>query len=158
MSAATATSGDRCNPAAAAKAFPNLSKLIDYLGSLDRRADLTVLTKLLHEVTITRADILPACIFGTGGYRRNTIAESEWFELPRALLEERALHADPRSCGRELRVPRDRRDGHGNPVQPDPFWPHLPGGDDHDAAGVRVARPKMPTFTKLRTCRRRGTT
>ena len=80
-STASATTTDRCCPAAAAGAFPKLARLITYLGSLDGRADLQVLTGLLNEVRITRADILPACIFGTGGYRRNTIAESKWFEL-----------------------------------------------------------------------------
>ncbi len=80
-SAASPSTTDRCCPSAAAGAFPKLAKLITYLGSLNGRADLRVLTGLLDEVRITRADILPACIFGTGGYRRNTIAESKWFEL-----------------------------------------------------------------------------
>lgn len=81
MSATASPATDRCRPEAASKAFPKLAKLIGYLGSLSSRADLSVLTGLLSEVNITRQDILPACIFGTGGYRRNTIAESPWFEL-----------------------------------------------------------------------------
>jgi cysteine dioxygenase len=75
MSATT----DRCSAAAAA--FPKLSKLIAYLDSLSARADLDTLSKLLTDLSITRADILPACTFGVSGYRRNTIAESPWFEL-----------------------------------------------------------------------------
>jgi cysteine dioxygenase len=74
-------SSDPCCAAAASKAFPKLSRLISYLDSLTSRADLAVLTNLLREAQIDRHDILPACIFGTGGYRRNTIAASPWFEL-----------------------------------------------------------------------------
>jgi cysteine dioxygenase len=69
---------DRCS---AAQAFPKLAKLIGYLDALSGRADLSVLTGLLKDAAITRQDILPACIFGTGGYRRNTISESPWYEL-----------------------------------------------------------------------------
>lgn len=64
-----------------AEAFPKLAPLIGYLDSLTARADLDVLQRLLGEVQITREDIKPAVIFGTGGYRRNTISESPWYEL-----------------------------------------------------------------------------
>jgi cysteine dioxygenase len=30
---------------------------------------------------VTRADLLPACVFGTKGYRRNTISDGKWYEL-----------------------------------------------------------------------------
>lgn len=73
---------DRCSPSAPpAQMFPKLAKLIGYLDTLNGRADLNVLTRLLQEVTITRADILPACIFGTGAYKRNTISASPSYEL-----------------------------------------------------------------------------
>jgi cysteine dioxygenase len=72
---------DRCSGPAAMAAFPKLAPLISYLDSLSARADLSVLTRLLQDVAITRADILPACTFGVSGYRRNTIAESPWYEL-----------------------------------------------------------------------------
>lgn len=65
----------------AAKAFPKLGPLIEYLMSLGHRADLGVLSRLLAQTNVTRADIEPACCFGTRGYKRNTIAESPWFEL-----------------------------------------------------------------------------
>ena len=67
---------DRCT-----QSFPKLARLIGYLDSLKERADLAVLSRLLGEVSITRADIQSAVIFGTGGYRRNTISESPWYEL-----------------------------------------------------------------------------
>lgn len=65
----------------AAKAFPKLGALIEYLMSLGARADLGVLSKMLAQTAITRTDIAPACCFGARGYKRNTIAESPWFEL-----------------------------------------------------------------------------
>lgn len=72
----------RCTPGEGlAQTFPKLAKLIGYLDSLSGRADLNVLTRLLGDVNITRADILPACIFGTGAYKRNTISESSSYEL-----------------------------------------------------------------------------
>lgn len=61
--------------------FPKLAAVIDYLDSLKGRADLSVLTKLLNELRITRGDIAPACIFGTRGYKRNTISRTECYEL-----------------------------------------------------------------------------
>ena len=64
-----------------AAAFPKLAELIGYLGSLEGRADLEVLSRLLTELDIGRADIEPACVFGARGYRRNTISSSPWYEL-----------------------------------------------------------------------------
>lgn len=55
--------------------------LIGYLESLRARADLGILSKLLGEVRVSRADLMPACTFGVRGYRRNTIARTDWFEL-----------------------------------------------------------------------------
>lgn len=61
--------------------FPKLFELIDYLDSLESRADLVILERLLTETDITRADISSACIFGAKTYRRNRISESPWYEL-----------------------------------------------------------------------------
>ena len=60
---------------------PKLASLISYLDSLDERADLAVLSQLLSKLELTRNDIAPACVFGAGGYRRNTIRKTAWFEL-----------------------------------------------------------------------------
>lgn len=61
--------------------FPKLAPLVSYLDSLDGRADLAVLDRLLHELDVTRADIAGACQFGQKGYKRNTIKRTEWYEL-----------------------------------------------------------------------------
>lgn len=61
--------------------YPALAELIAYLRSLTGRADLKVLHRLLNNLRITRRDIEPACAFGVRGYRRNTIARSDHFEL-----------------------------------------------------------------------------
>ena len=63
------------------KAFPKLADLIEYLESLEGRADLAVLSRLLETTALCAADIAPVCIFGERGYKRNTIARSEHFEL-----------------------------------------------------------------------------
>lgn len=67
--------------APAACAYPALSELVGYLRSLNHRADLSELARLLREARVTRADIAPSCVFGVKGYRRNCIARSDWFEL-----------------------------------------------------------------------------
>lgn len=79
----TASSNISATPAVACprKAFPKLDELIGYLDSVKGRADLRVLSDLLGKTTVTRADIAPICQFGVGGYRRNTISRSEWYEL-----------------------------------------------------------------------------
>ncbi len=61
--------------------FPRLASLVEYLGTLSGRADLKVLERLLMEASVTRAEIEAAVTFGQKGYRRNTIAKTEWFEL-----------------------------------------------------------------------------
>lgn len=61
--------------------YPKLAKLIGYLESLRGRADLDKLAKLLSETNVTRADIGGACLFNPSGYKRNTVARTEWFEL-----------------------------------------------------------------------------
>lgn len=61
--------------------FPKLGALITYLDSLTSRADLGALTSLLQKVELSRCDIAPCCVFGTRGYKRNTITESSWYEL-----------------------------------------------------------------------------
>jgi cysteine dioxygenase len=60
---------------------PALTDLVGYLTGLRDRADLGVLAEQLRRLDITRHDIAPACVFGARGYRRNTIARGEWFEL-----------------------------------------------------------------------------
>lgn len=74
----TATAG--CT-APAAERFPPLADLIRYLDSLKSRADLNVLSRMLGQLQVTRRDIEPACVFGTKGYRRNTLARTDWYEL-----------------------------------------------------------------------------
>lgn len=74
------TDGEGCCQPPKAR-FPALAELIGYLESIRARADLAVLSKLLSQVKVTRADLQPVCTFGVRGYRRNTIARSEWFEL-----------------------------------------------------------------------------
>ncbi|GIW74221.1 MAG: hypothetical protein KatS3mg103_0743 [Phycisphaerales bacterium] len=60
---------------------PKLGRLVAYLQGLTARAELSTLERLLHELEIDRTDIAPACVFGTRGYRRNTIARGTWYEL-----------------------------------------------------------------------------
>ena len=61
--------------------FPKLADLIAYLDGLQGRADLGTLRDILTRLDISREDILPACVFGQKGYRRNTICRSDWYEL-----------------------------------------------------------------------------
>lgn len=63
------------------QAFPKLGRLIAYLDSLTGRADLAVLERLLGELDITDADLRPACRFKSERYQRNTIRQTEWYEL-----------------------------------------------------------------------------
>jgi cysteine dioxygenase len=60
---------------------PKLGGLIEYLESLSGRADLAVLSRLLTQTQITRADLKEVCAFNPHGYRRNTISSSPWYEL-----------------------------------------------------------------------------
>lgn len=70
-----------CCAGSAAERFPKLGKLLAYLDSLQDRADLTILSRLLRELDITRQDIEAACHFCDSGYQRNIIKESPWYEL-----------------------------------------------------------------------------
>lgn len=70
-----------------------LAPLIEYLDSLTGRADLATLQRLLSTANITRADIESSCIFGARGYKRNTIARSEHYEL--LALTWRSGHCTP---------------------------------------------------------------
>lgn len=67
--------------ASASQRFPRLAPLLNYLDSLSGRADLDVLSGMLSKLDITRADIDSACVFGTRGYKRNTISRTDWYEL-----------------------------------------------------------------------------
>jgi cysteine dioxygenase len=77
----------------AAAACPKLAPLIAYLDSLTGRADLATLHRLLSRAGITRADIEEACVFGARGYKRNTIARSDHYEL--LALTWRSGHCTP---------------------------------------------------------------
>ncbi len=68
-----------CTPPA--ERYPKLAELISYLDSLGTRVNLGVLDRLLSGLDVTRADIEPACIFGTKAYRRNTISRGDCYEL-----------------------------------------------------------------------------
>lgn len=68
-------------PSTTCEVPPKLTDLVGYLSALTGRADLGELERRLLALDITRRDISPACVFGTRGYRRNTIARGEWFEL-----------------------------------------------------------------------------
>ncbi len=70
-----------CCVEAPAQKFPKLAALIAYLDSLQSRADLPTLQRLLGEIRCIREDIKEKCIFGARGYKRNTISESPWYEL-----------------------------------------------------------------------------
>jgi cysteine dioxygenase len=58
-----------------------LHDLIDYLESLDRRADTQLLEKLLAETKADLSCLSPFMIFGESSYRRNLIKQGKWFEL-----------------------------------------------------------------------------
>ncbi len=75
------TKGPCTDGSAAAASFPKLAALIGYLDGLRGRADLGKLSALLADLRITREDIAPVCVFGTGAYRRNCISRSEHYEL-----------------------------------------------------------------------------
>ena len=84
--AASSTEALTAPPAAApsaspAERFPKLRALLNYLDSLTGRADLAVLSRLLDQLEITRADLAPACRFCDDTYQRNIIKESPWYEL-----------------------------------------------------------------------------
>lgn len=64
-----------------AQRFPKLGELIRYLDSITGRADLAELSRLLSGLSVTRADLAPACLFGAKGYKRNTLSESPHYEL-----------------------------------------------------------------------------
>lgn len=68
------------NPCPATRC-PKLEPLLAYLGSLTGRADLDRLAALLGELDVTGDDLSDWCAFGDRGYKRNTIARSDWFEL-----------------------------------------------------------------------------
>jgi cysteine dioxygenase len=64
-----------------AQVCEKLRPVLDYLNGLTGRADLRELERLLGELDISIDDIRANCVFGERGYRRNTIARSDWFEL-----------------------------------------------------------------------------
>jgi cysteine dioxygenase len=60
---------------------PKLGELIDYLDSLNGRADLDVLRSILARADVSREDFGPHAVFGTKGYKRNTVCKSDHYEL-----------------------------------------------------------------------------
>lgn len=68
-------------PAGSTTIPEKLADLVGYLAALRDRADLGELEARLKGLDIDRHDIAPSCVFGTRGYRRNTIARGEWYEL-----------------------------------------------------------------------------
>ena len=63
------------------ESVPKLTELIAYLDSLTGRADLSKLSTLLSQLSLTRKDVAPACVFGERGYKRNRISGSDHYEL-----------------------------------------------------------------------------
>lgn len=63
------------------ESVPKLKELIAYLDSLSGRADLGKLATLLGQLSLTRKDVAPACVFGERGYKRNRISGSDHYEL-----------------------------------------------------------------------------
>ena len=59
----------------------SLSDLVCYLESLQERASIEDLGRLLNQLDVTIDDLKPYSIFGEECYRRNLIKEGEWFEL-----------------------------------------------------------------------------
>lgn len=59
----------------------SLHDLVEYLMSLEHRADLDRLAVLLKGLQIRPGDLEPWKQFGTRGYRRNTIRRTNCFEL-----------------------------------------------------------------------------
>ncbi|HRJ49490.1 MAG: cysteine dioxygenase family protein [Phycisphaeraceae bacterium] len=72
---------DQTPPRPPRERFPALAPIIDYLDTLTGRADLAILQNLLSESRITRDDVHACCVFGTRGYKRNTVSRSEQYEL-----------------------------------------------------------------------------
>src|ERR1043165_5207118 len=70
-----------CSCSQARSRFPKIAEVVAYLETLKGRADLNVLSKLLSETKVSRCDLESACLFNPNGYKRNTIAKTEWFEL-----------------------------------------------------------------------------
>ena len=60
---------------------PKLNELVAYLDGLQGPMDLGVVERLLGELDIARGDVASSCVFGTKGYKRNTISRGEWYEL-----------------------------------------------------------------------------
>jgi len=78
-STGSASTSDGCT--APPTVCDKLRPVLAYLNGLTARADLAVLSGMLEKLDITIEDIRSNCIFGERGYKRNTIARSEWFEL-----------------------------------------------------------------------------
>lgn len=81
QASAGGTAPTMCRCSHGGETYEKLGGVVEYLDSLSGRADLAVLTKMLGELRVTRADIAPSCLFGQKGYKRNTIRRTEWYEL-----------------------------------------------------------------------------
>jgi len=69
------------DPLSATSKYPSLRPLLEYLSGAGSRVDLATLERLLRQLVVSRRELGGACAFSEGGYRRNTIARTEWFEL-----------------------------------------------------------------------------
>jgi hypothetical protein len=56
-----------------------LVPLLDYLDSLNGRADLKTLQRILHQSGITEEDISEHASFNDNHYARNKISGNDWF-------------------------------------------------------------------------------
>jgi cysteine dioxygenase len=82
QTANSSSTKDACSAAGTTQSVcAKLRPVLSYLNGLTARADLGVLSGLLEKLDISIDDIRESCIFGERGYKRNTIARSDWFEL-----------------------------------------------------------------------------
>lgn len=59
----------------------NIKNLLDYLDSLNARADLSVLQRLLSENKFSLEDLVDHCKFDDNHYARNKVSCSPWYDL-----------------------------------------------------------------------------
>lgn len=58
-----------------------IEPLLQYLNSLDKRADLSVLQKIVSESGLLASDVSEHCIFNENHYARNKVSSSPWYDL-----------------------------------------------------------------------------
>ncbi len=60
---------------------PKLNPLINYLDSLNTKANLDSLEELLQNISVNTDDLKDYCIFGDSTYNRNPIKDSRWYSI-----------------------------------------------------------------------------